>query len=96
MEEHERTEEFRVDTDKIVGKAKALYVESNVRRVSLKTKEGKLLLEMPLWLALVITALSLIVVPWLAIILVIVGLVLRVNLIVERHDLPAPPANTEN
>ncbi|MCG3141006.1 MAG: hypothetical protein HDKAJFGB_02158 [Anaerolineae bacterium] len=96
MEEHERTEEFRVDTDKIVGKAKALYAESNVRRVSLKTKEGKLLLEMPLWLALVITALSLIIVPWLAIILVIVGLVLRVNLIVERHDLPAPPANTEN
>ncbi len=96
MGENERTEEFRVDTDKIVNQAKALYNESNVRRVSLKTKEGKLLLEMPLWLALVIAALSLIIVPWLVIILVIVGLVLRVSLIVERQDTPAPPARTEN
>lgn len=93
-----RTEEFRVDTDKIVGKAKSLYNESNARRVNLKTKEGKQLLEMPLWLAGIILLLAIVVVPWLVAILVIAALVMRMSIIIERENEtpPSPPTTTDD
>ena len=47
MNEKTRTEEFRVDGEKIVAKIKELLHEGNIRRVIIKDKDGKSLLEIP-------------------------------------------------
>ena len=47
MNEQTRTEEFRVDGEKIVAKIKELLHEGNIRRVIIKDKDGKSLLEIP-------------------------------------------------
>jgi hypothetical protein len=41
-------EEFKIDGDKLVAKIKELVHEGNIRRVIIKSEDGKSLLEIPL------------------------------------------------
>lgn len=51
------TEEFRVSGERVVAKVKELIHEGNVRRISLKNDEGKTLIEIPLTVGVIGTAL---------------------------------------
>ena len=43
-----RTEEFKVDGEKLIAKIKELIHEGNIRRIIIKDKEGKTIMEIPL------------------------------------------------
>ena len=47
-EEPVKKEEFKIDGDKLVAKIKELVHEGNIRRVIIKSEDGKSLLEIPL------------------------------------------------
>lgn len=51
------TEEFRVSGERVVAKVKELVHEGNVRRISIKNDEGKILMEFPLTIGVIGTAL---------------------------------------
>jgi len=42
-----RTEEFKVDGEKLVAKIKELIHEGNIRKVIIKDKDGKVMMEIP-------------------------------------------------
>ncbi len=44
----EKTEDFKVRGEEVVKKVKELIKEGNVRRVTIKDKEGKVIAEFPL------------------------------------------------
>ncbi len=49
----DQVEEFRVKGDELLGKVRELIREGNVRRVTIKSAEGKTLLEIPLTIGVV-------------------------------------------
>ncbi len=95
MAETTRTEEFRVDGDKVVSKIKELLDEGNVRRIILKTEDGKPLIEVPLTVGVIGVGLGVLLAPVWAAIGAIAAMVARLSIVVERVDgkPPAPPAN---
>ena len=48
-----RTEEFRVEGEKLIAKVKELLHEGNIRRIIIKDKEGKTVMEIPMTLGVV-------------------------------------------
>jgi len=75
-------EEFSVSADNLVKKVKELLHEGNVRRISIKDEEGKILLEMPVTVGVV----GVILAPWLAALGAIAALATRCTLTVERKE----------
>ena len=75
-------EEFRVDGDELVKKVKQLIAEGNVRRIIIKDKDGKTLIEVPLTIGVV----GMVLAPVLAAIGAIAALVTECSIIVERKD----------
>jgi hypothetical protein len=90
MGDSTRTEEFRVDGDRVVSKIKELVNEGNVRRIILKSDDGRTLIEVPLTLGLGVVGVAALVAPVLAAIGAVAAIVAKVSIIVER-DVPAPP-----
>src|SRR5581483_6716984 len=86
MSDGTRTEEFRVDGDKVVSRIKELINEGNVRRIILKTDDGKSLIEVPLTVGVIGAGLGVALAPVLAAIGVIAALVARISIVVERVD----------
>lgn len=95
MADPSRTEEFRVDGDKVVSKIKELVNEGNVRRIVLKTEDGKVLIEVPLTVGVGVVGVGVLVAPVLAALGAIAALVAKVSIVVERvdHKPPSPPTN---
>ncbi len=81
-EEKFRTEEFRVDGEELLGKIKQLVHEGNVRRVIIKNKEGKTVMEIPLTIGVVGALLA----PTLAAIGAIAALLTEATVIVEKTE----------
>jgi hypothetical protein len=77
-----RRESFRLSTDEVVKKIKALVKEGNVRRIIVQNEEGKTLLEIPLTLAVIGTVLA----PALAAVGALAGVLTKCTLVVERRD----------
>lgn len=97
MADRIRTEEFRMDGDKVVGKIKELVNEGNVRRIILRTEDGKDLIQVPLTIGVGVVGVSLLVAPVLAAIGAIAAVVTRMSIVVERvEDKSAPPPKDEN
>ena len=48
-----RTEEFKIAGSEVIGKIKELIHEGNIRRIILKTEEGRTFMEIPLTVGLV-------------------------------------------
>lgn len=88
MSEPQRTrrEEFHLNGEQLLAKVKQLINEGNVRRIIVKNKDGKTLVELPLTVGLVGAVLA----PALAAIGAIAALVTECSLIVEREE-PTPP-----
>ncbi len=81
-EEKVRTEEFEVSGELLVAKIKELVHEGNVRRIIIKSEEGKSLIDVPLTLGVV----GALIAPQLAAISAIAALVTKSKIIVEKED----------
>ncbi len=74
-------QEFKVDGQGLVTKIKELIKEGNVRRIIIKNEKGQSLLEIPVTLAVVGTALA----PILAAVGTIAALIGKCSIVVERR-----------
>lgn len=77
-----RTEEFKINGEDLLAKVKQVINEGNVRRIVIKNKEGKVLVEFPLTIGVVGVLLA----PVLAAVGAIAALVTECTLLVERED----------
>jgi hypothetical protein len=75
-----RTEEFHVNGEELIGKIKTLIHEGNIRRIMIKDKEGKILIEFPLTIGVV----GLVLAPTLAAVGAIAALVTEATIVVEK------------
>jgi hypothetical protein len=78
------TEEFRVNGEELLGKIKQLIHEGNIRRIIIKDKDGKVLIEFPLTFGVV----GLVLAPTLAAVGTIAALVSEATIVVEKSDKP--------
>lgn len=76
-----RKEEFKVKGDDLIRKVKEVVAEGNVRRIIIKDKEGKTLVELPLTVGVVGVVLA----PVLAALGAIAALVTECTIAVERE-----------
>jgi hypothetical protein len=76
------TEEFKVNGEDLLKKVKDIIKEGNVRRITVKNKEGKTIVELPLTIGVVGAAL----VPLLAVVGTIAALVTECTIVVEREE----------
>lgn len=81
-EEKFRTEEFRVDGEELLTKIKNLVKEGNIRRISIKNKEGKVVFEIPLTFGVV----GALIAPQLAAIGAIAALLTEATVVVEKVE----------
>jgi hypothetical protein len=82
MTENVRTEEFKVDGEKLIAKIKELIHEGNIRRIIIKDKDGKTVMEIPMTLGVVGVLLA----PQLAAIGAIAALVTEATVVVEKAE----------
>jgi hypothetical protein len=75
-----RNEEFTISGEKLIATVKELVRQGNIRRITIKNKEGKTLIEIPLTLGVVGVALL----PTLAAIGAIAALVTECTIVIER------------
>ncbi len=78
------TEEFSVNGEEILARVKQLLREGNIRRVIIKDKTGRILVEFPLTIGVVGAALA----PMLVAIGAVAALVSEATIVVERTDEP--------
>ena len=74
-------EEFKVDGEELLKKVKQLINEGNVRRITIKNKDGKSIAEFPLTVGVV----GAVLVPPLAAVGTIAALVTECSIVVERE-----------
>jgi len=77
-----RTEEFKVNGEDLLKSVKKLIAEGNVRRIIIKSKEGKDIMELPLTIGVVGALLA----PVLAAVGAVAALVTECTIIVEREE----------
>ncbi len=77
-----KKEEFKVSGEQLLAKVKQLINEGNIRRIIIKDKTGKTLVELPLTIGIVGAVLA----PILAAVGAIAALVTECTIIVERTD----------
>jgi hypothetical protein len=77
-----RTEEFKVDGEKLVAKIKELIHEGNIRKVIIKDKDGKVMMETPVTFGVVGVLLA----PQLAAIGAIAALLSEATIVVEKTE----------
>ncbi len=82
MSEKIHTEEFRVDGEKLIGKVKEVLHEGNIRRIIIKDKEGKTVLELPVTLGVV----GALIAPQLAAVGAIAALVTEATVVIEKVE----------
>lgn len=79
---NKKTEEFKVNGEDLLKKVKAIIAEGNVRKITVKNKEGKSIVELPLTVGVVGAALA----PLLAAVGAIAALVTECTIVVEREE----------
>jgi hypothetical protein len=77
-----KTEEFRVEGEKLIAKIKELIHEGTIRRIIIKDKEGKTVMEIPMTFGVV----GVLVAPQLAAIGAIAALLTEATVVVEKAD----------
>jgi predicted O-methyltransferase YrrM len=76
------TEEFRVEGEKLLTKIKELIHEGNIRRISIKDKDGKTVMEIPVTIGVV----GILLAPQLAAIGAIAALLTEATVVVEKAE----------
>jgi len=87
-EDKVRKEEFVISGEKLVSTVKELVRQGNIRRVTIKNKEGKTLIEIPLTFGVV----GAVLLPTLAAIGAIAALVTECTIVVEKVEEDDDPA----
>lgn len=82
MEKTTRTEELKITGEELVATVKELVRQGNIRRITVKNREGKTLVEIPLTLGVVGTLL----IPTLAALGAVAALVAECSIVVERME----------
>ena len=77
-----RTEEFHVNGEELISKIKELIHQGNVRRIIIKDKDGKTLIEFPLTFGVVGVVLA----PTLAAVGAVAALIGEATIVVEKKD----------
>jgi hypothetical protein len=85
-EDKVRFEEFSISGDEAVAKAKELVQEGNVRRLILKTEEGRTLIEVPLTVGVGVAAGMVLVAPVLAALGALAAIATDLTMVVERDE----------
>ena len=80
--EKSRSEEYRFDGGQVVDKVKEFIHQGNVRRITIKNEDGKVLFEIPLWGGVAGIALM----PVLAAVGAVAAIATRLVIVVERVD----------
>jgi hypothetical protein len=75
-----RTEEFHVNGEELLAKIKNLVHAGNIRKIIIKDKDGKVLIEFPLTIGVV----GLVLLPTLAAVGAIAALVTEATIVVEK------------
>jgi hypothetical protein len=75
-----RTEEFRVNGEELLARVKELIHAGNIRRVIIKDKDGKVLIEFPLTFGVVGFVLA----PTLAAVGAVAALITEATIVVEK------------
>ncbi|MBK9601459.1 MAG: DUF4342 domain-containing protein [Anaerolineales bacterium] len=76
-----RTEEFKVEGEKLIAKIKELIHEGNIRKIIIKDKEGKTVMEIPMTFGIVGVLLA----PQLAAIGAVAALLTEATIVVEKN-----------
>jgi len=82
MPEHFRTEEFKVEGGKLLAKIKELIHEGNIRKIIIKDKDEKTIVEIPMTFGIVGAILA----PQLAAIGAIAALLTEATVVVEKSE----------
>ena len=82
MSENYKTEEFKVEGEKVVAKIKEVFHEGNIRKVIIKDKDGKILIEIPMTIGVV----GALIAPQLAAIGAIAALLTEATIVVEKRE----------
>jgi len=80
-ENRTHTEEFHVNGEQLLAKIKELIHEGNIRRIIIKDKDGKTVMEIPLTIGVVGVVLA----PTLAAVGAIAALVTEATVVVEKE-----------
>ena len=78
--DEKKTEEYKVNSEDLIAKLKAIIREGNARQVTLKDKDGKEILSFPLTVGVVGIALA----PVFAAVATITALVTECTIVIER------------
>jgi hypothetical protein len=81
-EETFHTEEFRVDGEELLAKIKKLVHEGNIRRIIIKSKEGAVVMEIPMTIGVV----GILLAPTLAAVGAIAALLTEATVVVEKSE----------
>ena len=81
-EENVRTEEFKIEGDKLVAKIKELMREGDIRRIIIKNEEGRPLIDIPLTFGVI----GVLVAPQLAALGAIAALITHGTIVVEKIE----------
>ena len=76
------TEEFHVNGEELLARIKQLIHEGNIRRISIRDKEGKTMIELPMTIGVV----GVLIAPQLAAIGAIAALLTEATLVVEKSE----------
>ena len=77
-----KREEFKVNGEELVSKVKSLINEGNIRKIIIKNKDGKTIIELPLTLG----AIGAVLAPSLAAVGAVAALLTECTLIIERAE----------
>jgi len=80
MDNNKKHEEFKIKGEDLIAKVKQLIAEGNVRRIIIKDKEDKVIIEIPLTIGVI----GIVLAPVLAAVGAIAALVTECTIIVER------------
>jgi hypothetical protein len=84
--EEVRTEEYVFSGDEVVAKIKELFHEGNIRRLTVYSESGTVLLDVPLTIGLVGMTAGFILAPVLSAIAVLAGVLTRLKVTVEHVE----------
>ena len=82
MPENFRTEEFKVEGEKLLARIKELIHEGNIRRIIIKDKDGKSLMEFPMTFGVA----GVLIAPQLAAIGAIAALITEATVVIEKKE----------
>lgn len=90
------TEEIEVAGHQLVDEINRLVAAGNVRKLQVRSREGEVVLNIPLTAGALAGGVVVLAAPWIAIIAAIAGAFAHVRIEVVREEPSEPPADTGN